>query len=290
VERATPTDPSTRAAPQSKHGDVHPLAELGLDLVQNERAWQRLPRWDPRLWQPVDDGLQCKPTRNARSLSTLGLEWAKGLFQRSQHKTPQKLTPTRPSHGRPQRSEDGRKGGGTARAGSAHSARRQATRFSPVTMRTVAPAEHASTRRAGRGWAARQAYGAKENDYRPDRWKGFREDYGFTGKEEDVEVGLTYFGKRFLSPYLGRWVSADPLAVHDGTAEADHNLYAYVRGFAFKATDPRGLKEFESYEAYEQSQQAIGPRSSPPARSAIKVTGWRRIARTVRRFGRRRTL
>jgi hypothetical protein len=43
-----------------------------------------------------------------------------------------------------------------------------------------------------------QAYGATESDYRPDRWKGFREDYRFTGKEEDIEVGLTYFGKRFL--------------------------------------------------------------------------------------------
>ena len=30
------------------------------------------------------------------------------------------------------------------------------------------------------------------------------------GKEEDVEVGLTYFGKRYLNPLLGRWVSPDP--------------------------------------------------------------------------------
>jgi RHS repeat-associated protein len=87
-----------------------------------------------------------------------------------------------------------------------------------------------------------QAYGAKESDYRPDRWKGFREDYGFTGKEEDVEVGLTYFGKRFLSPYLGRWVSADPLGVHV-PGEADLNLYAYVQGHALRAIDPIGLAE-----------------------------------------------
>jgi RHS repeat-associated protein len=90
-----------------------------------------------------------------------------------------------------------------------------------------------------------QAYGAKESDYRPDRWKGFREDYGFTGKEEDVEVGLAYFGKRFLSPYLGRWVSADPLAIHSPGA-ADLNLYAYVRGAALKAIDPLGLQEAPS--------------------------------------------
>ena len=34
------------------------------------------------------------------------------------------------------------------------------------------------------------------------------------GKEEDVEVGLVYFGKRYLNPQLGRWVSPDPLAIH----------------------------------------------------------------------------
>jgi RHS repeat-associated protein len=64
----------------------------------------------------------------------------------------------------------------------------------------------------------------------------------FTGKEEDVEVGLVYFGKRFLNPLLGRWVSADPLAVHE-PGEADLNLYAYVRGMALKAVDPLGLQE-----------------------------------------------
>jgi RHS repeat-associated protein len=86
------------------------------------------------------------------------------------------------------------------------------------------------------------AYGATENDYRPARWKGFREDYGFTGKEEDIEVGLQYFGKRYLSPYLGRWASADPLAVHS-PGQADLNLYAYVHGTVLKSVDPLGLEE-----------------------------------------------
>lgn len=87
-----------------------------------------------------------------------------------------------------------------------------------------------------------QPYGATESDYRPERWKGFREDYGFTGKEEDVEVGLQYFGKRFLSPYCGRWISPDPLAMH-GPGQADLNLYAYVHGSVLKATDPLGLTD-----------------------------------------------
>jgi RHS repeat-associated protein len=76
--------------------------------------------------------------------------------------------------------------------------------------------------------------------YRPDRWKGFREDYRFTGKEEDVEVGLQYFGKRFLSPYLNRWVSPDPLSLHSPTS-GDPNVLAYVRGSVLKSVDPFGL-------------------------------------------------
>ncbi len=89
------------------------------------------------------------------------------------------------------------------------------------------------------------AYGATESDYRPARWGAFREDYRFTGKEEDSEVGLTYFGKRFLSAALGRWMSADPLAVH-APGEADLNLYAYVSGAVLKSVDPVGLANGES--------------------------------------------
>jgi RHS repeat-associated protein len=85
-----------------------------------------------------------------------------------------------------------------------------------------------------------QAYGGAESDYRPGRWKEFREDYRFTGKEEDVEVGLQYFGARFYAPLLQRWISPDPLTIHG--LGGDLNLYAYVRGMALKATDPLGLE------------------------------------------------
>ena len=51
--------------------------------------------------------------------------------------------------------------------------------------------------------ATYQSYGAIETDYRPGRWKGYREPYKWTGKEDDIELGLTYFGARYYSPYLG---------------------------------------------------------------------------------------
>ncbi len=86
-----------------------------------------------------------------------------------------------------------------------------------------------------------EAYGATESDYRPERWDSYREDYRFTGKEEDVEVGLQYFGKRYYAPGLGRWISADPLTVHDLTA--DPNAYAYVHGSPLMLTDKLGLAD-----------------------------------------------
>jgi RHS repeat-associated protein len=85
-----------------------------------------------------------------------------------------------------------------------------------------------------------QAYGAAENDYRPSRWDSFREDYRFTGKEDDAETGLQYFGKRFYAPLLNRWASADPLTIHG--LGGDLNAYAYVHGSVLSAIDPNGLE------------------------------------------------
>jgi RHS repeat-associated protein len=84
-------------------------------------------------------------------------------------------------------------------------------------------------------------YGAVESDLRTERWDEFREEHRFTGKEDDVEVGLIYFGARYLNPLLGRWISTDPLAVH-APGKADPNLYAYVSGRTFADYDPDGLQ------------------------------------------------
>ncbi|MGZ9211666.1 MAG: RHS repeat-associated core domain-containing protein [Candidatus Binatia bacterium] len=86
-----------------------------------------------------------------------------------------------------------------------------------------------------------QAYGAVESDYRPERWNSFREDYKFTGKEEDIEIGATYFGARYYQPYLGRFMSADPLTVHG--LGSDLNPYAYVSGRVMTNVDPLGLEK-----------------------------------------------
>ena len=105
-----------------------------------------------------------------------------------------------------------------------------------------------------------QGYGAKESDYRPDRWKGYRDDYGFTGKEEDIEFGVVYFGKRFYSPGLNRWLSADPLAVH-APGKADLNLYAYTSGRVLMVVDPLGLAGFWSALWESTRNGSFGPAS-----------------------------
>jgi RHS repeat-associated protein len=87
-----------------------------------------------------------------------------------------------------------------------------------------------------------QPYGGIESDYRTARWGEFRESYKFSGKEDDLEVGLTYFGARFLVVGLNRWASPDPVTIHD--LKGDANPYAYVGGRPMVAVDPDGRAFF----------------------------------------------
>jgi RHS repeat-associated protein len=82
-------------------------------------------------------------------------------------------------------------------------------------------------------------YGNVESDFRPLRWGGHRESVRYTGHEDNAEVGLVYFGARYLAPQLQRWVSPDPLAIHG--LSADPNPYAFVRGSPMRYVDPFGL-------------------------------------------------
>ncbi len=85
------------------------------------------------------------------------------------------------------------------------------------------------------------AYGAGDSDYRPAAWHSFRESYRYTGKEDDYQVGLVYFGQRYLSTALGRWASADPLNIHGLGGEP--NPYAFVQGSPLEFTDSVGYED-----------------------------------------------
>jgi len=71
-------------------------------------------------------------------------------------------------------------------------------------------------------------------------------DYKFTGKKRDAETGLDYFGARYYSNGLARWVSADwsatpvPVPYADFGDPQSLNLYSYVRGLPTTRADLDG--------------------------------------------------
>jgi len=83
------------------------------------------------------------------------------------------------------------------------------------------------------------AYGALESDYRSPRWQHSREDVKFTGQWDNAEVGLDYFGARYYSPELGRFLSPDPLTIHGMGGDA--NPYEYAYGNPIRNVNPSGL-------------------------------------------------
>ncbi|KAH8891962.1 SpvB-domain-containing protein [Thozetella sp. PMI_491] len=64
---------------------------------------------------------------------------------------------------------------------------------------------------------------------------------GYNGKEIDTPTGLVYYGRRYYAPWLGRWISPDPIGTDDGP-----NVYAYVKGNPVVYTDLDGTKWAET--------------------------------------------
>jgi RHS repeat-associated protein len=90
-----------------------------------------------------------------------------------------------------------------------------------------------------------------ESDYYP--WGGERQitntvsnHYKFTGKERDIETGLDYFGARYYSNGLGRFITPDWAAKATAVPYAEFsdpqslNLYTYVRNIPTTRIDADG--------------------------------------------------
>ncbi|MEO8415427.1 MAG: SpvB/TcaC N-terminal domain-containing protein [Ginsengibacter sp.] len=60
--------------------------------------------------------------------------------------------------------------------------------------------------------------------------------YRYTGMERDEETGLEYHSARYYLPWLGRWLSSDPIGIGDGI-----NLYAYCGNNPVLFNDPSGM-------------------------------------------------
>jgi len=76
-------------------------------------------------------------------------------------------------------------------------------------------------------------------------------DYRFCGKERDDATGLYYFEHRYYAPWIGKWLSPDPIGPED-----DINLYRYVFNNPVNFVDPEGLEA--------QLPDRAGMRREPP--------------------------
>jgi len=65
--------------------------------------------------------------------------------------------------------------------------------------------------------------------------------FRYATKYADSESGLVYFGGRYYSPALGRWITRDPVQEGEAGPEAT-NLYWYVRNSPLHRVDPYGLE------------------------------------------------
>lgn len=65
----------------------------------------------------------------------------------------------------------------------------------------------------------------------------------FTGKERDTESGNDYFGARYYSSAMGRFMSPDPSGLYyaDPSNPQSMNLYSYALNNPLKNTDPTGM-------------------------------------------------
>ncbi len=61
--------------------------------------------------------------------------------------------------------------------------------------------------------------------------------YRFVGMERDDESGLNYHKARYYAPWLGRWLSPDPLGINGGL-----NLYEYAAANPINFRDQNGLQ------------------------------------------------
>ena len=87
--------------------------------------------------------------------------------------------------------------------------------------------------------------------------------YRYSGKELDRETGLYYFGQRYLMPWLGRWLSPDPIGILDGC-----NVWCFCGDNPLGSRDRDGLMmarngEPEPVQPSPQQQHAQAPEQQP---------------------------
>ena len=67
--------------------------------------------------------------------------------------------------------------------------------------------------------------------------------FRYSTKYRDSETGFYYYGYRYYSPELGRWISRDPLGEQGGL-----NLYGFVGNDPVNWADPLGLADLKRWD------------------------------------------
>ncbi|EAQ96130.1 RHS repeat-associated core domain-containing protein [Congregibacter litoralis] len=79
----------------------------------------------------------------------------------------------------------------------------------------------------------------------------------YTGKYDEADTGLTYFGARWYDPSLGRFLSVDPVEFQESSVFS-FNRYAYANGNPYKYVDPDGRAVETAWDIF---NVALGVRS-----------------------------
>jgi RHS repeat-associated protein len=91
--------------------------------------------------------------------------------------------------------------------------------------------------------------------------------FRFSTKYTDTETGLVYYGLRYYSPSLGRWINKDPLGEKGGL-----NLYAFGSNNSINGYDYLGNSWFSKY-IIEPIQRLLGKVDNVIAKNHINVDG-----------------
>lgn len=96
-------------------------------------------------------------------------------------------------------------------------------------------------------------FGMLRHEYKPGG-DPFDPYYQFTGKEQDSESRLQYFGARFYLPTVGRFTSVDPLLAQDPSLVSGlpirNNMYCYARNDPMVFVDPTGTHSLDFHEIF----------------------------------------
>jgi RHS repeat-associated protein len=92
----------------------------------------------------------------------------------------------------------------------------------------------------------------------------------FTGKGQDAQTGLSYFGARWYDPLTGRFTGVDPVSFAESNPHS-FNRYAYANNNPYKFKDPDGQVAETIIDAVSLALSIAAYRAEPSLLNALGV-------------------